>query len=80
LAIGISYYKLFPTKELILEHGQLTEDQKQFWKTFYTQGLGEFFYTNKISPQGLINFINGDKKTPTTHFSPSSETPMVAMG
>ncbi len=51
LAIGISYYKLFPTKNLVVEHGQLTQDQQQFRTTFYTQGLGEFFYVNNISPQ-----------------------------
>jgi hypothetical protein len=58
LAIGISYYKLYPTKELVSETGALNEDQQQFWKTFYTQGLGEFFYTNGLSPQGLITFVN----------------------
>jgi hypothetical protein len=79
LAVGISYYKLFPTKELIVEHGQLTPDQQQFRKKFYTQGLGEFFFTNKISPHGLINFVNGDKKQSEKQFSPTSEIPMVAL-
>lgn len=79
LAVGISYYKLFPTKELIMEHGQLTPDQQQFRKNFYTQGLGEFFFTNKISPHGLINFVNGDKKQSEKQFSPTSEIPMVAL-
>jgi len=80
LAIGISYYKLFPTSKLVIETGQLTPDQEQFWTTFFTQGLGEFFYTNKISPHGLINFVNWNTATPNTHFSPTSETPMVALG
>ncbi|MEI6773400.1 MAG: hypothetical protein WCL18_00795 [bacterium] len=51
LAVGISYYKLYPTKNLVIETGSLNENQQLFWKTFYTQGLGEFFYTNNISPQ-----------------------------
>lgn len=37
LALGISYYKLYPTKDLVIEHGSLNQDQQQFWKTFYTQ-------------------------------------------
>lgn len=80
LALGISYYKLFPTKSMIVEHGQLTEDQQQFWKTFYTQWLGEFFYTNTISPHWRINFVNGNIPTPQKQFSPTSETPMIALG
>ena len=80
LALGISYYKLYPTKDLIVETGSLTEDQHSFWKTFYTQWLGEFFYTNKLSPHRLINFVNGKQNTPQTVFSSNSTTPMVAIG
>lgn len=80
LAIGISYYKLSPTQDLIIETGSLTEDQQQFWKTFYTQGLGEFFYTNKISPQGLINFVNWSHITHQKQFSIQSNIPMIAIG
>lgn len=79
LALGISYYKLCPTKNLVLEHGKLNEEQQQFWKTFYLQGLGEFFFTNKLSPQGLINFVNGDIPAPTKQFSSSSATAMIAL-
>ncbi|MEI8009426.1 MAG: hypothetical protein WCI00_09015 [bacterium] len=65
---------------MVVETGTLNQDQQSFWKTFYTQGLGEFFYTNKISPHGLINFLNGTQKTPQTLFSTNSTTPMVALG
>jgi hypothetical protein len=37
LAVGISYYKLFPTENLVIESGALTDNQKTFWKTMYTQ-------------------------------------------
>lgn len=80
LAIGISYYKLYPTKDLVVETGTLNEDQQQFWKTFYTQGLGEFFFTNTLSPKDFITFVNGDKHTVQKLFSPKSSTPMVALG
>lgn len=80
LAIGISYYKLYPTKNLIIETWSLTLDQQAFWKTFYTQGLGEFFYTNKLSPYGLINFVNWDIPAPCKLFWSHSLIPMVAIG
>ncbi|MCX6824197.1 MAG: hypothetical protein NT085_03645, partial [candidate division SR1 bacterium] len=77
---GISYYKLYPTENLVVETGTLDDYQQKFWKNFYTQGLGEFFYTNKLSPHGLINFLNGNKKTPQKLFSSESTTPMIAIG
>lgn len=80
LALWISYYKLYPTKDLVIETWTINDDQKQFWKTFYMQGLGEFFYTNNLSPQGLINFVNWSKETPHTLFASSSPITMVAIG
>ncbi|MCD5380842.1 hypothetical protein LR004_02845, partial [Candidatus Gracilibacteria bacterium] len=58
LALGISYYKLFPTKTLEIKSGYLDDDQIIFWEKFYRNGLGEFFITNEINPNGLLNFIN----------------------
>lgn len=80
MALGISYYKLCPTKQLVIETGTIDEEQQQFWKTFYTQGLGEFFFTNAISPTGLINFVNGTTTTPNKQFSCNSHIPLVAIG
>lgn len=56
IAIGISYYKLYPTKKLIIESWNLDKDQINFWEKFYINGLGEFFFKNQISPKWLINF------------------------
>lgn len=58
LALWISYYKLFPTKELIVETWFLDEKQVVFWKKFYINWLWEFLYKNKISPKWLFNFIS----------------------
>lgn len=80
LALGISYYKLYPTKELIIEDGSLNEDQQAFRKKFYVQGLGEFFFRNKLSPKGFITFVNGKGSAPRKPFSPVSDMPMVALG
>lgn len=62
IALGISYYKLFPTKNIIVESGFLDIEAKDFWQKFYTLGLGEFFFRNNISPVGLANFTSDSEK------------------
>ncbi len=80
LALGISYYKLYPTENLVIESGSLNQDQQDFWKIFYTQWLGEFFFRNNLSPRGRINFVNGEKASPQKLFSTASNIPMIAIG
>ncbi len=58
IALGISYYKLYPTKELIVESGYLSDTQIDFWKKFYRNWLWEFLYQNNISPEELFHFEN----------------------
>lgn len=56
LILGISYWKLFCQKEIRIATYALSKDQAQFWNTVYTKGLGEFFYTNKLNFDGMVNF------------------------
>ncbi len=56
LILGISYWKLYCPREIIIENNFLTKEQADFWNTIYTKGLGEFFYKNKIDFRGLIQF------------------------
>jgi hypothetical protein len=58
IALGISYYKLFPTKTLEVKSGYLNDEQIAFWEKFYRNGLGEFFIKNDIDFRELINFEN----------------------
>ncbi|MDQ7008887.1 MAG: hypothetical protein Q9M94_01190 [Candidatus Gracilibacteria bacterium] len=58
IALGISYYKLFPTEILEVKSGFLDEEQILFWEKFYRNGLGEFFIKNYIDFSELINFKN----------------------
>jgi hypothetical protein len=44
----ISYYKSVCSKKIIIKCGYLDEEQKNWWKKLYYNGLGEFFYTNNI--------------------------------
>jgi len=65
IALWISYYKLFPTSELILESWFLKPDQITFWKKFYLNWLWEFLIKNDINPDDLFNF----KNTKSNNFS-----------
>lgn len=56
LVVGVSYYKAFCPPEIRVESGALTAEQAKFWNTLYTLGLGEFFYRNELSFDGLVNF------------------------
>ena len=57
IALGVSYYKLYPTAEIIVETIPLNKEMKDFWHNFYIKGLGEFFYRNQINPTGLAQFL-----------------------
>ncbi len=58
MALGISYYKLYPTKELLVHSWYLDEQAMVFWIKFYKNWLWEFLYKNEISPKKLFNFMN----------------------
>lgn len=60
VALAISYYKLSPTREIILENWFLDQYQKDFWRKFYINWLGEYFFRNEISPLELCYFVNND--------------------
>lgn len=66
IALGVSYYKLYPTKTICVNTFQLSEAQKAFWHAFYIKGLGEFFYRNELDPRGLGNFISNNNAAPAT--------------
>lgn len=84
LAIGISYYKLCPSKKILIENGYLDDDQKTFWHRFYVHGLWEYFYTNGISPRWLCQFENSKSAESfsflSKKFSPTRHHTMVALG
>ncbi|MFA6106136.1 MAG: hypothetical protein WC745_00495 [Patescibacteria group bacterium] len=56
LIIGISYWKTFCPKKIIINSGNLTKKQAEFWNGVYGIGLGEFYYKNKIDFRELVKF------------------------
>lgn len=43
-----SYWKAACSPEIIIKAGFLTKEQAQWWKNLLLNGMGQFFYTNKI--------------------------------
>jgi hypothetical protein len=56
LMAGLSYWKTYCPKTIIVKTAPLSKDEAEFWNTVYTKGLGEFFYRNQIDFRGLLNF------------------------
>lgn len=44
----LSYWKATCSPEIIIEAGNLNQEQINWWKDLIIKGMGEFFYTNKI--------------------------------
>jgi len=52
----LSYWKAACSPEIIIKPFKLNENQLQWWKNLYFNGLGEFFYLNGINPD-INNFV-----------------------
>lgn len=73
LALGISYYKLYPTQKLIIKSGNIDEFWIKFWEKFYKKWLGEFLFRNDINPEKLFQFqVKSDNKIERIDFTSSN--------
>ena len=56
----ISYYKCACPKKVIIKAGHLSDEQIEFWKKLFFNGLGEFRFVNNIKTQydEFVNFEN----------------------
>lgn len=57
MAEAISYWKCVCSPHMLIECGELSSEQIQWWKKLYFSGLGEFFYVNGIDAD-FDDFIN----------------------
>lgn len=67
IAFGVSYYKAYPTKHIVIENQILDTTQARYRKNFYRTSLSEFFYTNKIDPDILSMVISTGTISYTSH-------------
>jgi hypothetical protein len=64
---GVSYFKAFVPKNILVEKGSITTTQAEFYTRTYKKGLGEFWYMNSLDPNTKINFpINSETLVPAT--------------
>ncbi len=68
----ISYWKCCCSPKIIIKTNHLTQDQISFWKKIYFNGLGEFFYLNRIKTD-IETFVEiestSDNKLPLANFT-----------
>ncbi len=76
---GISYFKTFVPPKIVFKNHKITSAQKDFFTKTYKNGLGEFFFQNKISPFNKINFSTS-KNTKKPVSLKNSEGSLVAFG
>lgn len=55
IIIGTSYYKTFPTNQLVLNFS-IDQFQADFFSKVYQEGLGQFAYENKLTRNDLAKF------------------------
>ena len=67
MVAGTSYYKLFPTKRVELEQGQLDAWQADFFTMLYRGGLSQFVYENQLSPDDIVDFAPTVKSSNQAH-------------
>ena len=53
----VSYWKITCSPQVVIEAGALNKDQILWWKDLYFNGLGEFFYVNKITEADSEGFM-----------------------
>jgi len=79
LALGISYYKLYCSKKIKINYS-LTEEEADFWNSFYVKGLGEFFYRNKLDPTIFPGFSFDKKEKPKNYRLERNNKFLVGVG
>ena len=66
----VSYWKIACPPTVTVEAGRLNQDQIDWWKDLYFNGLGEFFYVNGIKEADPNHFMDiqcaGQLKAPCT--------------
>lgn len=74
LMLGISYWKTTCAQNIELPQTiTLSSQQAAFWNTIYTDGLGEFYFKNKIDFRGLVEFPISENKQQTHSFTLSQK-------
>lgn len=80
LMLGISYWKMYLAKNIQVKSGILSKGQANFWNTLYTDGMGEFWYTNNLDPNKAVSFPYKETRTNTASAIPTREEGLLGIG
>jgi len=76
---GVSYYKAYPSSNIRIDHGKLDAKSAQFFSNVYQQGLGEYYYVNKLDPKTEVPFI-ANSGSPITQHDTDGEGILIGIG
>lgn len=76
IAAGVSYFKAALPQKIVfrseptnnkLQTSNISKSQAEFFEKVWRNGLGEFFFQNKIDPEGVVNFQFSNYNLQTTN-------------
>lgn len=78
----ISYWKTACPSKIIVRPHRLNQEQIEWWKKLYFNGLGEFFYLNKIetTQNDFVEILSEGKETEIIDMSLDHEKVIVPIG
>jgi len=62
LLVGTSYYKCFPSREVVFEVGGIDEWQANFLNHVYQEGMSQFAFENHLNRQDMAHFVANDNR------------------
>ena len=53
LAGGLSYWKAYCPKKIVIKSGKINKEQAKFWNKLYYKGMGQFYFENRLDPKKI---------------------------
>ncbi|MDB5165406.1 MAG: hypothetical protein JWM00_296 [Candidatus Saccharibacteria bacterium] len=61
--IGTSYYKTFPTREVVFTNHSIDVQQVEFFNSVYQEGMSQFAFENGLTRDQLAQFVSTSDQT-----------------
>ena len=78
----ISYWKCACSPSIVIKNQHLSEEQIQWWKKLYFNGLGEFFYLNSIiiDKKNFVDIVAGPGKDQDVFYISARDASVIPVG
>jgi hypothetical protein len=80
LLAGVSYYKKFIPREIVIKGFDLDPFMAKFFTKAYERGLGEFWFVNKLDPHTPVTFPHATDHVEAIHSSKPGDGLLVGIG